>query len=583
MLRGYWVLALALVFSVTVGCGDGQLSEPACTGATQRCFCSNGEGVQTCLGESWGACECSSDGVPIDVAGIDLGSSDGSLSEIAEADASESIEGPTEDAASAGANVDSYVGAPGGDCVETTPYQYIPWVSQKLPKFATWDNNMCCGPASVAMLQAAAEHREVTATDLESLINWFDGEDSTWSARGGLCEGTDSDQVLVMLREYANRTDAVAYEPLSWCELSAELAKGDRVAIIEGDSQGTNTSATFLSGKSHWVIIERIDGATTFINDPGRSYAAQGDSRGFTTSSVRARYEARGAVAIIVPLTHTPVCETTFVPYCVGSSAREKNECGEDHLVQQCEFGCAAVSGACESCDPTAWTVACEGSNLVETNECGTRQPTSCEFGCTAGHCDGCTDATYDESTYCNGADVWGRNRCGASQLLQSCANGCASGACLTAPSFSIVATPGFGNWTPSFTPNLACSCSASTPDCYSLYRGRAVSVTGNTATLEFQKTPSGAPSTNVQFWVAVADATYPACQDTNTYVTRVTGWWNGGVLNVDVPIWPTQADFDNAPVGEQKKLFLITGGSDGTTTKRWFQKQAIVFEKVQN
>ena len=151
----------------------------------------------------------------------------------------------------------------------------------------------------------------------------------------------------------------------------------------------------------------------------------------------------------------------------------------------------------------------------------------------------------------------------------------------VVATQFGLTVTPALEEWTPDYTALTDCTCATELPDCHALYKGRAVAVNGNIASLEFEKTPSGAPSVAVSYWVVVGDATEPSCMDTEAFVTRVEGIWDGGVLSVDVPIWLDEAAFDAALVGEQKKLFVITGGSGDPATRLWFQRQAVVFEKV--
>lgn len=149
----------------------------------------------------------------------------------------------------------------------------------------------------------------------------------------------------------------------------------------------------------------------------------------------------------------------------------------------------------------------------------------------------------------------------------------------VAAPTFGIATTPALEEWTPDYTAITDCACSADLPDCAAIYKGRVIAVNGNLATLEFEKTPSGAPSVAVSYWVVVDDATEPSCVNRDAFISRVEGTWDGGVLQV--PIWLDEAAFDAALVGEQKKLFVITGGGANPTTPFWFQRQAVVFEKV--
>ena len=147
----------------------------------------------------------------------------------------------------------------------------------------------------------------------------------------------------------------------------------------------------------------------------------------------------------------------------------------------------------------------------------------------------------------------------------------------------SIAATPPLNQWTPSFQIETDCTCSAQNTDCHALYVGRVTAVNGNTATLEFQKTGGGGPSVSVSYWVVVNEDTFPSCVEIQNYVTRVQGTWPTGTapLTVDVDIWPTAQDFQNAGCGDVKALFIITGGAGDENSRVWFQKQAIHFRKV--
>ena len=53
-------------------------------------------------------------------------------------------------------------------------------------------------------------------------------------------------------------------------------------------------------------------------------------------------------------------------------------------------------------------------------------------------------------------------------------------------------------------------------------------------------------------------------------------------ILSLDaIPIWPSESDFDAAADGDTKKLFVITGGSDGPDQRTWFEKTSLTFKKT--
>ena len=140
--------------------------------------------------------------------------------------------------------------------------------------------------------------------------------------------------------------------------------------------------------------------------------------------------------------------------------------------------------------------------------------------------------------------------------------------------------SPPIGSWTASFTPNTDCSC-AGDPLCHALYRAKVTGVSDNTASIRFKKTTGGGPSVPVKYWIVVADVVTPDCDDLGIYFVRKQGWWSGGELEVDVPVWPDEAACVDAPEGDYKKMFIITGGKDFETGKIWFQKEPILFTRA--
>lgn len=143
--------------------------------------------------------------------------------------------------------------------------------------------------------------------------------------------------------------------------------------------------------------------------------------------------------------------------------------------------------------------------------------------------------------------------------------------------------SPSVGVWTSSFEPQSDCACTSSDSSCHSLYQGRAEAIDGNLATLSFQKVTGEPPSVDVSYWIVVGEDAEPSCTDLPAFVERGTGTWaaSDATLSVsDIPIWPSEADLAAASTGETKKLFIITGGSDGPDSRTWFQKEAVVFTK---
>lgn len=239
-----------------------------------------------------------------------------------------------------------------------------------------------------------------------------------------------------------------------------------------------------------------------------------------------------------------------------------------------------SCSGDCRQCDGTGGCAARPAG-------------TPCGSGGTCdglGNCDasGCGDGNIDPGEQCDDTNLggWTCETLGYDGGTLSCTTSCTydPAACFNA---SIEASPALSSWTPSFSMVTNCTCTTTSTDCHSLYQARVTSISGNTAQMEFRKVnpPGGGPSATVSYWVVVGD-TYPSCLDLNAYVTRASGSWPQGqvTLPVSVNIWPNQTDFDLAPCGESKALFVITGGGGGyENTRLWFEKQAVVFSKVCN
>lgn len=482
-------------------------------------------------------------------------------------------EGASEDGAGWGADVQPYTspGGPVGQCTQTTANISVPWISQKLSSFSNWSGNMCCGPASVTMVRGIVENRQLTETDLIGTIDWMDTNLPGWSRNGYLCQGTNSDRMVTTIQSYLGLpVQAISTD---WCSL-LDFLDGNNVVIFHGDTQGGNDSSTFLPGKSHWLVLERVEGNIAYVDDPGRTYASQGNSKAFTLASVRNRFEIQGGLALVVNTGGT--CQ----PNCQG------RQCGPD--------GCGDVCGTCTAGQQCSGLGQCETSCQPSTcvsqgYECGTWSdgcggPLSCGSCSSGNSCDMNGQCVLDQpscQTTCDWreCDTYSGCNCGACAYPEVCNN-------YQCISPYIEAVPASG-WTPSFTAETSCTCSASNTDCHTLYVGQVDSTSGNTVQMSFQKTGGGGPSVNVSYWVVVGGDTYPSCEDLASFATRAQGTWSSSQSVLTVPginVWPDQASFDSAPCGETKKLFIITGGAGGfENTRLYFQRQAVVFTKICN
>lgn len=209
------------------------------------------------------------------------------------------VEGPSEDAARSS---DTHAGAGigiGNVCPGDTALVDMPWLSQQLPGKA-WRHNMCCGPAAVAMVEAFVNDVPADADLLRGVISWLDFNIADWSDNSGLCDvdGTEASEIVRALHERAGVV--VDERNLGWCDVKA-LLDGHHVVIFLADAQGTNATSAFRAGASHWLIARGVDGGDVLVLDPGRSAETAGKKR-YTEASVRARYEARGNVAIVIDL-----------------------------------------------------------------------------------------------------------------------------------------------------------------------------------------------------------------------------------------------------------------------------------------
>jgi surface antigen len=239
-----------------------------------------------------------------------------------------------------------------------------------------------------------------------------------------------------------------------------------------------------------------------------------------------------------------------------------------------------SCSGDCRQCDGAGGC-----TPLAAGTPCGSGGTCDGQGSCDAAYCG---DGNIDSGEQCDDTNL-GSSTCetlGFDDGTLSCTSSCTydTTACFNE---SIEPSPAQNTWTPGFTVQSSCTCSASNTDCHTLYQARVTSISGNTAQMEFRKVnpPGGGPSTTVSYWVVVGD-THPSCLDLHAYVTRTSGSWSQGqvTLPVSVNIWPSQADYDAAPCGETKALFIITGGGGGfETTRLWFQEQAVVFTKSCN
>lgn len=281
-----------------------------------------------------------------------------------------SAEGPTLDSASRGGSVTDE-GAGAGVCPSSAgPGPAMPWISQKLSRFSSWTtpHAMCCGPTVATYVGAVVRGAStLSESDLIATIDWMGTNLPGWSSNGYACSGTSSDQLVRVLNEHFGVEARAAL--VDWCTLIGFLDP-EHVVIFEGDTQGSNDSQTFRAGASHWLALREVttDGFSV-VHDPGRTSASQGANRRYLTSSVRARFEARGRLAVIVTLRRSCPAGSPCTP---GQTRSCTGPCGSG--MQLCTPGCtwsdcsAPTTGECT----TGAVGTCTASNgRAGTRSCG--------------------------------------------------------------------------------------------------------------------------------------------------------------------------------------------------------------------
>lgn len=433
-------VALVVALVGCTGANVGGTSEDeagvACAPACRPGFvCLRGSCVSACNPPCDPGATCGGDGLCHAASEVDAS--------VDRADPAPSAEGPSRDAARAGSDIAPAAPGTGVCATADVASRSTPWVCQRINTSLSWNTNMCCGSAVVTMAIAAARGvSTISANDQRATIDWMNSNLTRWSANGYNCDpsGTDSDQVVAALRglgglaSHAIRT--------TWCELTSRYLDAQHIVIMHGDSQGGNSTRTFVAGASHWLILTRVvrgsgsDGIA-YVNDPGRSDAAQGANRAYSESSVRARFEspARGGLAIIVDL--APSCAPDCAGRTCGLDTRCGISCGTCPSGQQCDARGACAAGcsagvACSNgnpCDRSETSCEPGGARCVRTGSAPRGTP--CGAGMICDGAGGCGPATCATGTAdCDGAGV---NGC-ETNTLTSVANcgGCGRRCALT-------------------------------------------------------------------------------------------------------------------------------------------------------
>lgn len=325
----------------------------------------------------------------------------------------------------------------------------------------------------------------------------------------------------------------------SVCEIDADLDYGCPWGVSCGDDVGVRTRDRYCSGQS-----ASCDG--TYGDWKGWEVADYCGAEEICTNDDPTCNDASSC--------QEPKDECSSGPCCAGGQYKSSTVvCAVD---ADQDYGCPWGTGCGDDVGVRYRDRHCSGSSA------------SCDgdYGSWKG---------WETEDYCNTEE-----RCGDNDSSCNSAQECVTDPC---DSCGFTVSPSVGTWTPSFTENTDCSCSWSNPSCHALYRAKVTELSGNTATIRFKKTTGGGPSLSVKYWIVVADVSSPDCGALGIYAVRKQGWWSGGELEVDVPVWPDTEACEDASEGDYKKMFVITGGKDHETEKIWFQKTPILFTRTCN
>lgn len=411
---------------------------------------------------------------------------------------------------------------------------------------------------------------------------------------GALVEPADGAQVGAEFVAHAQVSDAngivkvtVTVDTLEQCKFSLPIsADVEELAVDIPVDLGTCALAPGPHALGLWMedgcgIATIVDSATIDYEEDAIGCAAGSTCCGADGTPVAAgehgpqcddecrRCNGAGAC---VPAPQTTAC-AGGQGTCDGAGGCEVDTCGDGLATvdpgEQCD-GDALGGASCQDQGFDGGQLACNANCTLDTT------------GCTQASCG---DDALDPGEACDGDDLGGAT-CeskGFAGGSLDCTGNCQldTSGCYEA---TIEASPPTSQWTPDFAPQTDCSCTTQDPDCRTLYVGRAVEVAGNLATMQFQKTDGSGPSVDIKYWVVVGDE-QPDCNLIDMYLERASGTWSQSdqTLEVDgIDIWPSESAFNNAPCGESKYLFVISGGGGGfETTRTWFQKQPVRFTKV--
>jgi hypothetical protein len=152
----------------------------------------------------------------------------------------------------------------------------------------------------------------------------------------------------------------------------------------------------------------------------------------------------------------------------------------------------------------------------------------------------------------------------------------CRAGACVpfaTLPPGCSVAVEPAGEWTPGFTAQDNCDCTAAAPQCHSLYRVRGEAGDDGSVVVSFQKADSSGnpePSAPVQAWVVVDEDALGSCLNLGDLARLTESTWAAGPVHPQTVPWTALRRAGLTALGEAW-LGVMTGGGTEPDRPRWY------------
>jgi hypothetical protein len=285
--------------------------------------------------------------------------------------------------------------------------------------------------------------------------------------------------------------------------------------------------------------------------------------------------------------TPAPSCPSANGRYCgesVGLTPGTLYSCqnGEYTALMTCDDGCEIMSSGTNdecACSDPSYEAYCLNSEVWERNRCGDEQLVeSCDYGCENATC--LCQSNFERQ--CNDGDVYWFNSCGVREQRAEVCNRneiCANGQCIESErAYTIRVDPSLGQQT------LVGPCDPSSSRALYVAEVNELNLSTNTTSLTFSKCDDSPPSQDLSYWVVVGEL-----NPTNDTVcraascTRETGTWSRRrqALRVDdISVWPSITALEEAECGATKNLYIVTDGRGVEGERTWYQRRAAKFTK---